>query len=211
MRFAKLLSVVFAGVLTFSAAAEFPWFSNGPKRRLETIVVTGNYKMPRLIAELIQSESRQTYLLFPATGGENRVIFCSPKKNQQVLRSKIAGAIRILNPKRIIILGDERYVSKEDAALLGRDIPVVRIEGKCWQKIADELTFMLNLNQLGDDFKELSGQMKSNYRPTAPKAPVTPPEETIQENPKAAAEGKVEELPVQPAVKEDSEAVVDER
>ena len=76
MRFVKLFSVVLAGVVTFSAAADFPWFSNGPKRRLETIIVTANYKSPRLIAELIQNESRQTYLLFPAKEGENRVIFC---------------------------------------------------------------------------------------------------------------------------------------
>ena len=207
MRFVKLFSVVLAGVVTFSAAADFPWFSNGPKRRLETIIVTANYKSPRLIAELIQNESRQTYLLFPAKEGENRVIFCSPKKNQQVLRSKIAGALRVLNPKRIIILGDDTYVSKEDAALLGRDIPVIRIEGKDWQKIADELTFMLNLNKLGDDYKELRGQMKDAYRPNAPKAPVTPPEESIQEN-KPAAE-KSAAPAVQPA-EADKEVVVEE-
>ena len=110
MRFVKVLSVVLVTGMTFGAFAGFSWFSNGPKRRLETVIVTANYKSPRLIAELIQNESRQTYLLFPAKGGEDRVIFCSPKVNKQVLRSKIAAAIRVLNPKRVIILGDENYL-----------------------------------------------------------------------------------------------------
>ena len=203
MSFIKLLSVVLVAGMTWGAVADFPWFSNGPKRRLETVVVTANYKSPRLIAELIQSESRQTYLLFPAKGGEDRVIFCSPKMSRQVLRSKIAGAIRVLNPKRVIILGGENYISKADAELLGRDIPVIRIESNDWQKVADELTFMLNLNKLGDDFKELSGKMKDAYRPTAPKAPVTPPEETIQEE-------KAPEVKTAPVAKEETEAVVEE-
>ena len=215
MRFVKVLSVVLVTGMTFGAFAGFSWFSNGPKRRLETVIVTANYKSPRLIAELIQNESRQTYLLFPAKGGEDRVIFCSPKVNKQVLRSKIAAAIRVLNPKRVIILGDENYVSKADAALLGRDIPVIRIEAYSWQKVADQLTFMLNLNELGDDFKELSAQMRENYRPIAPQAPATPPEETIQEDKAPAAEKKAVQpaqpvQPVQPA-KSSEEIVIDEK
>ena len=181
MRFIKMMSVVLTLLVTVSVFADFPWSSNGPRRRIETIIVAGNYKSPRLIAELIQNESRQIYLLFPAKGGEDRVIFCSPTQNKQVLRSKIAIALRTLNPKRVVILGDERYLSKADAELLGRDIPVVRIEGNDWQRIADELNFMLNLNRLSDDFARINEQMKTAYRPTAPKPPVTPAEETIAE------------------------------
>ena len=207
MRLVKMFAVVLTMMVAVSAFADFPWFSNGPKRRIETIIVAGNYKSPRLIAELIQSESRQIYLLFPAKGGEDRVIFCSPKQNKQVLRSKIAIAVRTLNPKRIVILGDERYVSKADAELLGKDIPVVRIECSDWQRVAEELTFMLNLNRLSDDFARLSKQIKSAYRPTAPTPPVTPPEETIVEE--KNDEEATADLPVVEPITD--EAVVDEK
>ena len=48
---ALMLSIV---ALSLGAAAA-PWAVNGPRDRIVTLVLTGNYKSPRLLAELIQS------------------------------------------------------------------------------------------------------------------------------------------------------------
>ena len=51
-RFAKL-AVFSVLALCCAAVSAAPWMSLGPKRKLETLVITGNYKSPRLLAELI--------------------------------------------------------------------------------------------------------------------------------------------------------------
>ena len=64
--FKKTVSIlVFAAVCTAVSAA--PWSTFGPKRKPETLIITANYVSPRLMAELIQYESGQPYLLLPAT------------------------------------------------------------------------------------------------------------------------------------------------
>ena len=55
------VSLVFA-VISAVAVAN-PWSYHGPKRDIVSLVVTANYEKPRLIAELIQVESRQPFLL----------------------------------------------------------------------------------------------------------------------------------------------------
>jgi glycosyltransferase involved in cell wall biosynthesis len=59
--FASLVLAVISAV-----AVANPWSYHGPKRDIVSLVVTANYEKPRLIAELIQVESRQPFLLLPA-------------------------------------------------------------------------------------------------------------------------------------------------
>ena len=76
MRGFKTMLVSLALAVTFGAFGA-SWFGQGPKREVVTLVVTGNFKSPRLMAELIQSESRQPYLLLPIPGSDdNRIFFC---------------------------------------------------------------------------------------------------------------------------------------
>ena len=57
--------------------------------------------------------------------------------------------------------------------MLDRAIPVVRITGASWQRIAEELTFMLNLNHLDRNYKNLREKMFEDqpYRPVSRPAP----------------------------------------
>ena len=68
-----ILSICTTGVFAAS------WLTNGPKRDIVTLVVTGNYKSPRLMAELILNESRQPYLLLPTPQSKvQKIIFVQP-------------------------------------------------------------------------------------------------------------------------------------
>ena len=78
----KFVLLLLAVVFTSATFAAVPWFANGPKREVQTLVITGNYKSPRLLAELIQYESRQPYLLLPPQdSGDTRIIFCPPSRS----------------------------------------------------------------------------------------------------------------------------------
>lgn len=159
--------VVIAGVV--SAA---PWANLGPKRVPETLVVVSNYKTPRLMAELIQFESRAPYILLPVNGSnDNRIIFCPAKSTpRQILENRLNAFVRFLNPKRIVVIGNDQYVNKRYVDMFDRAIPVVRIDGSDWQRIAEELNFMLNLSHLDTNFKRLNEQMlkdSRSYRPVS--------------------------------------------
>ena len=158
---------VIAGVV--SAA---PWANLGPKRVPETLIVVSNYKTPRLMAELIQFESRAPYILLPVNGSnDNRIIFCPAKSTpRQILENRLNAFVRFLNPKRIVVIGNDQYVNKRYVDMFDRAIPVVRIDGSDWQRIAEELNFMLNLSHLDTNFKRLNEQMlkdSRSYRPVS--------------------------------------------
>ncbi len=176
--------------LCCAAVSAAPWMSLGPKRQLQTLVITGNYKSPRLLAELIQNESRQPYMLLPDPArGDGRIYFCPPKSAAlEVKETYFNDFIRTAGPKRIIILGDERYVPRRYEDMLDKVIPVVRVTGANWVRIAEELTFMLNLNHLDRHYKRLREEMLEDqpYRPVSRPAPKQ--EAKAEEKPEQSAE-----------------------
>ena len=180
-RFVKTAAVTLFALVCVSAVEASPWRSLGPKREIHTLIITGNYKSPRLLADLIQDESRQPYILLPDPRDEvQKIFFCLPKKSMEVQEKYFNDVIRTAGPKRIIILGDERYVPRRFEQMLDGKIPVVRITGESWGRIAEELTFMLNLNHLGRNFRKLQNKMyEEGYRP------VSRPAEPKQGNPEA--------------------------
>ncbi len=150
--------------------AAAPWTSLGPKRRVDTVVLAGNYKSTRLMADLIQAESHQPYILLPAAQtDERRIFFCPPPpaKSLEIREQRLNEFIRQLNPRRIVVLGDERYVPEKYVDLLDHNIPVVRIVGANWNRVADELTFMLNLSNLSKEYRRLREKLDTTYRPVS--------------------------------------------
>lgn len=177
-----VLGLVLAGAVGASA----DWFSTeGPRRQVNTIVVVANYKTPRLIADLIQAGNRQPYLLIPAAEStDRRIFFCTPDGKAASVRDDYLGQfVRYANPRRVVVIGDERYVPRRFLTLLDRRIPLIRIEGEDWQNVVNELGEMLPLSQLPRNFRKLNPQLREDriYRPIskpAPKAEPAPAAET---------------------------------
>ena len=155
------VSLVFA-VISAVAVAN-PWSYHGPKRDIVSLVVTANYEKPRLIAELIQVESRQPFLLLP-TRNEGNIYFCPPThlgNPKFVGRQKLGQIIAFIAPKQIIVLGNERYVPEEYVKELRKVAPVFVVNTENWQQAADMVAPMLNLSKLPRDFSKLSAQLES--------------------------------------------------
>ena len=181
--------LILLALVVASGVFAAPWFTNGPKRDVVTLVVTGNYKSPRLMAELILYESRQPYLLLPTPESQDqRIIYVQAKGNAHEIPEKILPKfVQFLNPSRIVVLGDDRYVPAKYLNLLDRTIPVVRIEGNDWDRIADQTTLLLGLSNLGGDYKKLRDEIMSKGKLLRP-SPRTHQELKPVEKTPAAAE-----------------------
>ncbi|MDD5697595.1 MAG: hypothetical protein PHH77_03165 [Victivallaceae bacterium] len=204
----KAFSVAFALTVSSSVVAGF-WDSllpyQGPKKDVITLFVTANYKHPLMIAQLIQAETKQPYLLLPAARAEG-IFFNPPRKRSEaaleIREANLARFIRFLNPKQIVILGDTRYVPEKYRQMIDKDIPVITVTGSNWQRIADRLSFLLAACNVGKDYQRLGQQLDSGlYKPTAPEikdqTPAVEPAEAVAA-PEAGADKKTDA----PAVKE---------
>ena len=162
--------LVLLALVAASGVFAASWFTNGPARNVVTLVVTGNYKSPRLMAELILYESRQPYLLFPTPQSQDqRIIYVQAKGNAHEIPEKsVRQFVEFMNPRRIFVLGDERYVPTKYVELFNSNIPVVRIQGSDWNRVANQATLLLGLSNLSGDFQKLhDDMMKGKFlRPT---------------------------------------------
>jgi hypothetical protein len=87
-----------------------PWFTHSSRRRPETLLVTGNYLSPYMIAETYQGLTNQPYLRIMEDG---RLYMVMPKLVRGIAPRELSGVIDSFNLKRIVIIGDERYVSTD--------------------------------------------------------------------------------------------------
>ena len=142
--------VIFAGVAVHAA----PWFSHNSRRTPKTLTVVSNHKTPRLMAETILSLTRQPYLLISSEG---RYFFVMNKNVVEVPKAKLDVYINQLNPGRLVIIGDERFVTPAQERKLRtintKRIPIFRVYGGDWGRIAEELDDMLNIGNLGREFR----------------------------------------------------------
>ena len=194
LSFKKAAATLFAAFVVCGTLSAAPWAALGSKRVPETLVIVSNYQSPRLMAELIQNESRAPYILLPTNeSGDGRIVVCPPKqKSIQIREARFNTFVRFLNPKRIVVIGNDRYVNKRYVDMLDRTIPVVRIDSADWGRMAEALNFLLNLSHLDKNFKRLSEQLAKNYRPVslpdkAPAANTVPPAENKPQKTEEAA------------------------
>ena len=180
MSVVKKLSAVllFAAVCVSLSAA--PWTSFGPKRKPVTLVITANYVSPRALAELVQYECGQPYLLLPAKDDADKKIFFCPRESKNSMaipEVHLNRFINMLGVKRIIILGNADYVPQRYIDMLDHNTPIMRVEGKDWYRIAEELNFMLNLSNLDKNFKKIREKLVTDgrlYRPLRSKQTAAP-------------------------------------
>ena len=151
--FKRLIAVV-ALVCCIGLSAA-PWFTHNSRRRPETLLVVGNYLSPYMLAETYQGLTKQPYLRIMNDG---RLYMVMPKLTRGIAQRELCGVIDNFNFKRIVILGDERYVSAEFEKNLRkaniRATPIVRIYGENWLRVAEELDSLLNVGHLPRNFRK---------------------------------------------------------
>ena len=208
--FGKVAAVLTVGLIAASANAGFwDWTRpfKGPGRHVSTLVITANYKRPLALAQLMRAENRQPYLLIPAQeSGLKDVFFCPVSDRTPGLKIKpedISRFVRLLNPEKIIILGDVRYVPESYVPQLDGRIPILRLDCDDWVRNAEALGKMLNLNNIESDYRRIGDKFdrETLYKPLPAKpAPV----KTAKAEPAPAKTDKTEPAPVEiPAASSD--------
>ncbi|MEA4861892.1 MAG: hypothetical protein AB7F40_08620 [Victivallaceae bacterium] len=160
-----LLLCVFASA-AFAGFWDWATPYQGPEKDVITLIITANYQMPRALAEVIQYENRQPILLLPYRGA--RGIFFMPGGRKQALEiqaDQFAQFICFLNPKHIIILGDNRYVSDDYRKLLEfNGFSPITFSGD-WFKASRDIAKLLRLQNLETNYKRVIDATTGNYIP----------------------------------------------
>lgn len=136
-----------------------------PKKDISTLFITGNYQESRLMADLIQNETDQPYLLLP-NSTDKRIYFIPSQRSknpipQEIALNDLGRFVRFLNVKDVCILGDERYVPQSYTNRLNKNMNVQRITNNNWIEVADLCQKRYNLNNLSYDYKRLNYEMKT--------------------------------------------------
>lgn len=195
--------IVLIVMIAICAAAVYaaPWMSHNSRRAPKSLIVVGNYRTPRLMAATIKALTSQPYLIITNDG---RYFMALSKVTVPLNPEKLDVYINQLNPRRLVIIGDERYVTQTQERKLRsinlKRIPIVRIYGGDWGRVAEELDDLLNIGNLSREFRrnyfELS-MSDPRLRDPAEKSSVEPaaqPQESADAEDDAPA-AEPEELP----------------
>lgn len=115
-----------------SADGAWPkWFG---KRRVETLVVTGNFAKSRLLAELFQYETKQPIVLIsPEDFGREQLFFMPRKPEAMVFEpSKYSEFVDFLRPQRVVFLGDTAFVPQSYVDQVRGRYPTVVLNSRDW-------------------------------------------------------------------------------
>ena len=150
-KLALIMLIAVCGCGLFAA----PWSTHNARRRPETLMVIGNYHTPYVLAETYHGLTNQPYLRVMQDG---KLYLVLPKVIRGIAPQELAGVIDSLALKRIVIVGDERFVSLDFEKTLRKTnikaTPIVRIYGENWLRVAQELDDLLNIGHLSGNFRE---------------------------------------------------------
>ena len=165
-----LCSIVLLGALSVKAElSEWTKPFVGPDQKISTLIVTGNYAKPRIIAELIQASTRQPILLLPANN-QSGIYFMPPVKDggkaMKIPNKEMTNFVNFIGAKQILILGDTNYVPQKYLDKIADTQTVCIIKARNWQKVANAIGKFLNLPNLPGDYNNLAAKMTNevNYQ-----------------------------------------------
>ncbi len=171
----KMMTALFisTGVIAPVAATAAAWDGGDwPKqvegRVIEYLIITANYESPRDLAMAIQETTRNPILLLPAENTESSAIYLilpDGKAPAQIDQDQLSAYISSMNPKRIIVIGDDSIVPQKYRLAIDKKYEVIDFASKSWFVNAVSAANLFN-----------SKKIKTNFdaKRAARKAPETP-------------------------------------
>ncbi len=154
------LSIICVNAAQASWWNPFSWFSGKKIKRIDTLLITGNYVKSRVLVELIQMELKQPILLLP-TGEEGDSFFflAHNRETFQVKREDYPRFINFLQPKKVMFIGNQDYCPHEYMDIIKEQVPVWSIPNDNWEMIAFSVGDVLKVKKLGFDYMVLQNQL----------------------------------------------------
>lgn len=110
------------------------------------LIVTANYESPRKLAEIARTECNASYILLPAKGSKNPIMFIPPKRGNaiEIKRADLSRFIAFMRPTTVIILGNDSFVPEGYHKAVPEKINTALITDKNWKINALMLGNILN-------------------------------------------------------------------
>ncbi|MCK5801396.1 MAG: hypothetical protein KAI66_01125 [Lentisphaeria bacterium] len=187
------LTGVFAGaalclVLTSGCASTWnPLVRWNSKNRVDTLMITGNYAESRVLADLGHLKSRQPILLIcSGQDGTETICWVSHGRDAKIIQTeRFEEYVKFLTARRIVVIGDERYVPRKYVEMIRDDFPVLVLDSTDWDKNAHALGDLLKYRRLPKDYGKCMSRVVAAYAGhpvpsdrtagSAPVLPATPP------------------------------------
>ena len=142
------------------------------KSRVDTLMVTGNYAKSRLLAELVQSKTKQPILLVePGTRGEEMYFLPAAPEALAVEKAKFVEFVDfLLQPQdqkrarrhkqgRVVFIGDTDFVPQEFVDTLRDRFPTFIVASDNWQNNAEALARLFKYKKLPQHYSDLLAQL----------------------------------------------------
>jgi len=126
------------------------------ENRVDALLVVGNYLEPRLLAELVQSKTKQPLLIVsPEAVGTTKLFFMPwDPPAHELPASDYLGFVSLLNPKQVVFIGDDVYMPRPYVDQLRGRFPIVTVASGDWQKDAKALAEMFGCRNVPKAFAE---------------------------------------------------------
>lgn len=163
--FTTLITPIFAGSWNWTKPYKMP------EKNIENLIIIGNYRQPRLVADLIQNETKQPILVIP-TSGEGDIFFMPADRNDKTLTIKVEDIndfVKFLQPEKILVLGNKKYVPEHYLEHIDSSQTIITVTNKNWASIAKAASRILDLKYLIRDFDAQQKRLNSGklYRPNS--------------------------------------------
>lgn len=166
--FSGACAILFAATLTCQAKWWKPWSWKWlpwkKAKKVETLIITGNFVKSRLLAELLQAELKQPVLLLPGDTKDSLYALGPDGSAIKVARQHFKAFVKYIHPHQILILGDNNYVPTSYSDSLKGIVPVWRLSGTDWEKLAVSSGEVFHLKELGFNYLLLLGEFSASIK-----------------------------------------------
>ena len=161
--------LISAGIAVPTVAKAAAWDGGDwPKqvegRVIEYLIITANYESPRDLAAAIQEATRNPILLLPSADAENPTLYLilpDGKDPAPVDPDQFSAYISSLNPKRIIIIGDDTIVPREYRVAIDKKYEVIDFASRSWFVNAVSAANLFNSEKIKKNFEEKRAAAKT--------------------------------------------------
>ncbi len=150
-----LAFIAVAALQSVNAISLNPFKREG-RTRANTLMISGNFLEPRLIVELAQHRTKQPIIVISPDASGNHTLFFMPAGTKPMTEpaDKFAGILSLINPKRIIILGNSDYVPAQFVDIAQKKFPVIILNNADWNVNCQSLAELLEQPKLPSLYTE---------------------------------------------------------
>ena len=157
------IAAIVLGISLESRALTLNPFKRNGRVKASSLMITGNYVDSRLLAELAQHYSKQPLLVIsPDVDGGYQLFFMpAVKQASPVSPDEFMDIIKYVNPKRIIVIGNDSFVPVKFVDQARTDYSIISLDSDNWSKNAAALGELLKIEKLQTLFEEYKKNIDS--------------------------------------------------